>query len=93
MDLFRLKDGVTDKEYTIEEIEEAHYYPDDGRVPHVPFGFNNDQWVNFKRKLQPGDKIYDFCSSAHSWQNLAGRMGYVLVRNGEVVDFFVTLMN
>jgi hypothetical protein len=82
-----------EKEYIIEEIESAHMYPDDGRVPHVPFGFAHAKWIEFKRGIQPGDKIYDFASSPESWRNLAGRAGYVLVRDGKPVDTFVTLMN
>jgi hypothetical protein len=82
-----------EKEYTIEEIESANTYPDDGRVPHVPFGFGNAAWLSFKNKIRPGDKILDFCSSEHSWQNLAGRAGYILVREGKVIDTLVTIMN
>jgi hypothetical protein len=37
-----------EKEYTIEEIEATHTYPNDGRVPHVPFGFGNAEWLSFK---------------------------------------------
>jgi hypothetical protein len=82
-----------EKEYTIEEIEATHTYPNDGRVPHVPFGFGNAEWLSFKSKIRPGDKILDFSSSAHSWQNLAGRAGYILVRGGKVIDTLVTIMN
>jgi hypothetical protein len=81
------------REYTVEEIEAAHLYPDDGRVPHVPFGFGNVEWCAFKSKIQPGDRILDFSSSPDSWKHLAGRAGYVLVRNGKTVAEFVTIMN
>jgi hypothetical protein len=80
-------------EYTIAEIEAANTYPDDGRVPHVPFGFQNAKWLAFKAKMQPGDKIVDFATAPDSWQHLAGRAGYVLVRHGKPVDTFVTMMN
>jgi hypothetical protein len=80
-------------EKTIEEIEAAHLYEDDGRVPHVPFGFMNSNWLAFKGKMRPGDKIFDFDSNEESWANLAGRSGYVLVRDGEIVDEFITLLN
>ena len=81
------------KEYTIEELEAAHLSTDDGRVPHVPFGFLNDAWNQFKSQILPGDKIFDFTTSPESWKKLAGRQGYVLVRDGVVIATFVTLMN
>jgi hypothetical protein len=82
-----------DKDYTIEEIEKMKTPPEDGRVPHVPFGFQNQKWLEFKSQIQPGDKIHDFSSSEESWENLAGRAGYILVREGRVIDTFVTIMN
>jgi hypothetical protein len=81
------------REYTIEEIEAANLYPDDGRVPHVPFGFTNDKWVAFKAKMQPGDKIVDFSTSDESWEHLAGRAGYAIMRGDEVIEEFVAIMN
>ncbi len=81
------------QELTIAEIEAANFPDDDGRVPHVPFGFANDKWLAFKAKMQPGDKIVDFATSPESWENLAGRAGYALVREGKPVETFVTMMN
>jgi hypothetical protein len=78
---------------SVEEIEKRNIYPDDGRVPHVPFGFKNADWVEFKHQVQQGDDVYFFSTSRESWQNLAGRAGYVLVRGGEVVATFETMMN
>jgi hypothetical protein len=78
---------------TVERIETDNLYPDDGRVPHVPFGFNHQRWADFKARMQPDDELYFFNSPAESWRNLAGRTGYVLVRDGEVADELVTMMN
>ncbi len=78
---------------TTAEIEAENLREDDGRVPHVPFGFGHDKWIAFKEKAQPGDTFHYFCSSARSWQNLAGRSGYVFVRGDRAVDTFVTVMN
>ncbi len=76
-----------------EEIEAANLYEDDGRVPHVPFGFGHAKWVAFKSQAQPGDTFHEFSSSADSWRNLAGRAGFVLVRGGEAIATFGTMMN
>jgi len=86
------KDHAVKKEQ-IDTIERDNLYRDDGRVPHVPFGFGNKKWLKFKQQMLPGDEIYHFNSSAESWRNLAGREGYVLVRGVEVVDEFVTTLN
>ena len=81
------------KEFTVAEVEVIHMYPDDGRVPHVPFGFNHQFWLDFKAQMLPDDKIQDFESSPESWAHLAGRAGYILVRDGKVVTQIITAMN
>jgi hypothetical protein len=78
---------------TIEEIEAANLSPNDGRVPHVPFGFESARWEQFKAQMQPGDLIYAFESAPETWSALAGRAGYVLVREGKPIAQIVTLMN
>jgi hypothetical protein len=51
------------------------------------------KWEKLKGEMQPGDKLMRFVSSADSWKNLAGRAGIALVRDGKVIDAFVTMMN
>jgi hypothetical protein len=43
--------------------------------------------------MKPGDELWTFCSPAESWQNLAGRRGIVLLRDGMAIAEIVTLMN
>ncbi len=86
------KDKFVEKE-SLEKVEADNLRPDDGRVPHVPFGFIHDKWLKFKSQMQPGDELYFYNTSEESWQNHAGRMGYVLVRAGEFIDTFDTMMN
>jgi hypothetical protein len=50
-------------------------------------------WERLKAEMQPGDKLMRFVSSADSWKHLAGRAGIALVRDGKVIDAFVTMMN
>lgn len=40
-----------------------------------------------------GDQVWRFSTTQDSWEHLAGRSGFVLVRNGEIVAEAVTLMN
>jgi hypothetical protein len=78
---------------TIEEVENENMHPDDGRVPHVPFGFVSQKWIEFKSQMQAGDKIYYYSSSPESWKNLAGREGYALFRGEQLIDEFLVMMN
>lgn len=59
----------------------------------VPFGFGNRQWREMVASMQEGDELWEFSNSNDAWQHLAGRAGIALVRNGEIVDCIVTVMN
>jgi len=43
--------------------------------------------------MEEGDEIWSHCSSKKSWDNLAGRQGYVILRDGESIGGITTLMN
>jgi len=58
-----------------------------------PFAFLNDKWEALKARMQPGDELWTFASSPQSWRDLAGRAGIALVRNGQIVERLVTMMN
>jgi hypothetical protein len=59
----------------------------------VPFGEQNDRWERLKACLHEGDEIWAFCSPSESWEQLAGRAGLAVVRNGRVVKCLVTKIN
>ncbi len=65
--------------------------PDDGKS--VPFGFACGLWRKFFASMQEGDELWEFNSGSLSWQNLAGRAGIAIVRNGEIFDCRITSMN
>jgi hypothetical protein len=79
---------------TVAEVEAANLYshPDLGAEP-IPFGYMNDRWRDLLAQMQPGDELRVFCSSPESWQNLAGRAGIALVRNGVKVASLTTMLN
>jgi hypothetical protein len=52
-----------------------------------------ERWKPFIALMQPGDELWRFCSPDHTWPNLAGRAGYAIVRDGEIVHSLVTLLN
>jgi hypothetical protein len=59
----------------------------------VPFGFSNSEWRELLAEMQHGDELWTFSTSDESWDNLAGRAGISLVRNGKEVSCIVTKMN
>ena len=58
-----------------------------------PFAAQNDKWEALKARMQAGDELWTFASSEQSWRDLAGRAGVALVRDGQIVERLVTMMN
>ena len=50
-------------------------------------------WTALKARMLPGDEVWYFESGPESWRQLAGREGYALVRDGDVIEALVTGMN
>lgn len=50
-------------------------------------------WKTLLDAYQDGDELWEFSSPEDYWRNLAGRGGVALVRNGEIVDTVVTIIN
>ncbi len=87
-----------DKKVSIEEAEALHPGVHDERVQRMPdiakpFGFLNGAWEALKAAMQPGDELWTFASPPESWQNLAGRAGVAVVRDGNPIKIIVTRMN
>ena len=59
----------------------------------IPFGFLYCEWREMVGSMQEGDELWEYRSSEHSWEHLAGRAGIALIRRGEVVDAITTAMN
>jgi len=80
------------------EAEAAHPGVKDERIKQFPdaakpFGFRNREWEDLKALMMPGDEIWTFSSPPESWQDLAGRAGVALVRDGIPIRVVVTMMN
>jgi hypothetical protein len=79
---------------TVAEAEARHMIRVDRLGPEpVAFGLQNDRWRDLVGEMQDGDELWEFASSPESWQQLAGRTGIALVRNGEIVASIVTRLN
>jgi hypothetical protein len=87
-----------DKKVTIAEAEAGHPGISDERVQRFPdaakpFGFKSGQWEAIKAAMQPGDELWTFASPAESWENLAGRAGITVVRDGNPIMVLTTMLN
>ena len=79
---------------TVQEAERQNMILDDRLgAEAVPFGFMNEKWKAFIAQMVEGDELWEFTSPADTWQNLCGRQGIAIVRNGEVLSSLVTEMN
>ena len=81
--------------FSIEQAEKDNMISiqKDGKSVILPFGYINDDWEALKAQYLDGDQIYKFSSSEESWDKLAGRAGYALVRNNQIIAEIITLMN
>ena len=87
-----------DKKITIAEAEAEHPGINDERVQRFPdaakpFGFKSGQWEAIKAAMQPGDELWTFASPAKSWEDLAGRAGIAVVRDGNPIMVLTTMLN
>jgi hypothetical protein len=87
-----------DKKITIAEAEAEHPGIRDERAQRFPdaakpFGFKSGQWEAIKAAMQPGDELWTFASPAKSWEDLAGRAGIAVVRDGNPVMVLTTMLN
>jgi hypothetical protein len=40
------------------------------------------QWAEMISLMNPGDELWEFCTAPETWEQLRGRAGYAVVRNG-----------
>ena len=76
-----------------DEVEREHTSEDDGRVPHVPFGFINSQWEELKAQRTDTSELRTFTNDPEDWEMMMGRSGYVLIDNGKIIDSITCAMN
>jgi hypothetical protein len=72
---------------TLGEIEGPDRAPDLIKPADTP------AWRAFKDKLERHDELWYFTSAPESFGHGAGRMGYVILRNGKQVAHFIAIMN
>lgn len=80
------KDWLTEQ-ITVAEAEERNM------IRGISFGFCHDEWQAFTGQMQPDDELWSFFSPPEIWRSLCGRAGFAVVRNGEAVRCFMTMLN
>ena len=72
------------------ESEDLAKIEECSRSSQTPFGDQFPEWAQFKRLVRPGDCLMFFRSSPYSWEHAFGSEGYVLVREGRIVEILAT---
>lgn len=70
---------------SIEQVEADHIREGES--------FSHARWLELKAQMVEGDELWSFCSDDSSWQDLCGRAGIALVRQGRAIDGIVMLTN
>ncbi len=81
------------KKITVEEAEKANMITIRKSGEQVPFGYVNFLWKRLLDQMEEGDNLFEFNSDDESWDNLAGRAGLALVRDGKIIADMITSMN
>lgn len=77
----------------VDEVERLNMVVLPGSSEPLAFGWMNDAWLALRAQMRDGDELWSFSSAPESWQQLCGRAGFVLVRDGQAVAHLVTMMN
>jgi hypothetical protein len=56
----------------------------------LPFGYSNSRWKEFRSHIKSGDQIVPFNAKPLDEGPLNGATGYLLVRNGCIVESILT---
>ena len=82
------------KRVSLEEAQAANMVSDERLSDKpVPFGFMNFAWGHLLSLYNEGDELWEYRNSPESWADLSGKEGYVLLRNGKIVDEITTGMS
>ena len=67
------------------------------RGPKIDVDAEVDGWrkrfTEFAARREPGDEIHHFRSPDETWKDLAGREGFIILRDGRTVEQMIVTMN
>ena len=78
-------------EISIEEAEAKYLVQIKNQA--VPFGYMNSAWIRLLKKMQEGDTLHEYQPSDGSPEQLTGREGIALNRNGKIVADLAIRLN
>jgi hypothetical protein len=85
-----LKLAVFSDRKTLREVDPADLPADAERCSPGSFG---EALQEFAGRVLPTDKLYHYDSYREEWDNGFGSEGYIIVREGELLDGFLLCMN
>jgi hypothetical protein len=89
-----LKKDWLQRQTTVGKAEREHLVTDESLGPEaVPFGHQHENWLRFKSQMKEGDELWEFSSPPPTWERLAGRRGFCILRGGRIVASLITMMN
>ncbi len=54
---------------------------------------SSDNWKKFLSQLEAQDELWFYRFPKSYWEKLKGRQGYVILRNGKIIDYVTTWGN
>lgn len=51
----------------------------------------SQHWPEFKKQSEHSHCLFDFTTDTHSWNSLSGIKGYALIKDGKVIEMFITI--
>jgi hypothetical protein len=74
--------------------EQAVRLQEEGKRPDPALGgWTPAESQDFATFMQSGDELWTWASPDWTWEALMGRGGYAIVRDGEPVRYWMTIMN
>jgi len=87
-----------EREVTQEEATEI-YLQDLARLFEVPADYDRIKkkiepgWRKFLLKIQKGDTLFLYNTPQEYWNNMSGRKGFLIKRNGKMLEHLLILQN
>ena len=57
------------------------------------FDFENYDWEHLKSDMKVGDELWTYSSPEKTWENLCGRGGVCIVRDGKIIKSVLMVMS
>jgi hypothetical protein len=79
-------DFVPTKEFLTKKLHIEDFDSYDWQMP-------KKLWLEMKQQIRQGDELWQFTTLPKTWENLHGRAGIALVRDGRIINSVVIVMS